>query len=312
MPFLLAEARKYVRIVGSSAIFPFLISVAENMQLKTGLKSPVIEATGTGGGIKIFCSGTGKRTPDLVAASRPMTDNERAYCASKGVHKILEIVVGYDGIVLGSAVPARLDGLSRSQLHLILADQLKIGTELYKNSLTLWSDLSPEYPRQKIKILGPGAASGTKGAFLHHIFRKWDREVSLTPSLRLRRDGVYVDASDQETVIIQKLQLEPHAFGIFSFNFLALNRDKVHPVPIDGVFPGVRTIADGSYPLSRPLYLYAKGGHFGKVPGLEHFLFEFLSEDASGPQGYLSTYGFIPLSEKRRSEECLKIERALS
>jgi len=312
VPPLFAAERRYVHIIGSSSIFPFLISVAENMSLKTGLKSPVIESTGTGGGIKIFCSGIGKRTPDIVAASRPMTTAEKSYCAKNDVKDVLELIIGHDGIVLGTSRPPKVTSLSREQLHLILADHLCIGSKKHRNPLFFWSDLDPRYPSQKIKILGPSSSSGTREAFLHHIFRKWSESNRLLPSSKLRRDDVYHEASDQETVIIQKLQLEPEAFGIFSFSFLALNRDKVFPVAIDGVLPSYKTITDGTYPLSRPLYLYAKPNHFRKVKGLVEFLTELFSEDASGVHGYLKNYGFIPLNEEGRQEQQMKIERALT
>ncbi len=310
-PRLFSAERRYVHIIGSSAIFPFLISVAENMSLKTGFKSPVIESTGTGGGIKIFCSGLGKRTPDIVAASRPMTAAEKKNCAENGIGDVLELVIGYDGIVLGASRPPPVSSLSRGQLHLILADHFRIGSEKHRNPLFFWSDLDAQYPTQKIKILGPSSSSGTREAFLHHIFRAESGTTRLIPSSRLRRDGVYHEASDQETVIIQKLQLEPEAFGIFSFSFLALNRDKIFPVAIDGVLPDYKTIREGTYPLSRPLYLYAKPNHFRRVKGLVEFLKEFFGEDASGANGYLKNYGFIPLNAEERQAQLTKIKEDL-
>lgn len=286
------HARSYIQAVGSSAIYPFAIAVAETFHLKTRFPTPVIESTGTGGGIKIFCSGVGDHTPDIVLASRPISKQERQYCAQQGVSDILEIALGFDGIVVATPDFKPPFSLSREQLYLALAEKIKN----QPNGNFYWSNIAPDLPRQKIRLLGPSAASGTREAFTSLIMGHH------TP--KLRHDGVYIEASDQETVIVQKLQLEPEALGIFSFSFLMLNNDKVTPLSIDGVTPTFKTIISGEYPLSRLLYLYVKSAHIGHIKGLDHFVEEFISSDAIGHEGYLVSYGFIPqLEEKRLLEE---------
>jgi len=286
------HARPYIHAVGSSAIYPFAIAVAETFHLKTRLPTPVIESTGTGGGIKIFCTGVGDHTSDIVLASRPMSKQERQYCAQQGVSDILEIALGFDGIVVATPDFKPPFSLSREKLYLALAE--KINGQPNQNFY--WSDITPDLPHQKIRLLGPSAASGTRETFTalimgHHV-------------PKLRHDGVYVEASDQETVIVQKLQLEPEALGIFSFSFLMLNSDKVTPLPIDEITPTFKTIISGEYPFSRLFYLYVKNDHIERIKGLGRFVEEFISSDAIGPEGYLVSYGFIPQrEEKRRLEE---------
>jgi phosphate transport system substrate-binding protein len=300
--FLAAHAeqgRSYIQAVGSSAIYPFAIAVAESFHLKTAFPTPIIESTGTGGGIKIFCSGHNKNTPDLVLASRPMRAQERQYCDAQGVTSILEITLGHDGIVVASCPFKMPFSLTRKQLYLALVSSI----EGYPNRNFYWSDITPKLPRQKIRILGPSVASGTREAFSQFIMRNH--------SSRFRHDDVYVEVSDQETVIVQKLQLEPDALGVFSFSFLMLNSDKVVPFPIEGVIPTFETITSGVYPLSRLLYLYVKKDRLKTTSGLASFIKEFISADAAGQGGYLTFYGFIPQREEKRLEEEKKVLAAL-
>lgn len=281
-------ARSYIQVVGSSAIYPFAIAVAETFHQKTKFPTPIIESTGTGGGIKAFCTGIGVNTPDVVLASRAMSERERHYCLRQGVTDILEVTLGFDGIVIASPDLKAPFSLSREQLYLALAAKI----DDQPNRSFYWSDVSSEFPRRKIRLLGPSSASGTREAFTQLIMQN--------PQTKLRHDGVYIEASDQETVIVQKLQLEPEAFGVFSFSFLMLNSDKVTPLPIEGVTPTFKTIVSGEYPLSRPFYLYVKSAHLDRVKGLAAFVEEFISADAVGHEGYLASYGFIPQPEQKR------------
>ena len=195
------QARSYIHIIGSSAIYPFAVSVAETFHSKSRGPTPVIESTGTGGGIKIFCSGVGDNTPDIVLASRAMTASEQKYCKSHGVSEILEVTLGFDGIVVASPEARAPFALTRHQLYLALAENI----ENQPNASLYWSDISKQLPHQRLRLLGPSLASGTREAFVHLIMPK--------KSQKLRHDGIYIEASDQETVIVQKLQLEPEAFG---------------------------------------------------------------------------------------------------
>ena len=201
------QTRPYIHIIGSSAIYPFAVAVAETFHLKSRGPTPVIESTGTGGGIKIFCSGIGENTPDIVLASRAMTASERTYCKNHGVSEILEVTLGFDGIVVASPEARVPFSLTRHQLYLALTEKI----EDQANSNFYWSDISKQLPHQRLRLLGPSLASGTREAFVHLIMPK--------KSQKLRHDGIYIEASDQETVVVQKLQLEPEALGIFSFSF---------------------------------------------------------------------------------------------
>ncbi|MGI4851657.1 MAG: substrate-binding domain-containing protein [Janthinobacterium lividum] len=295
-----AHARPYIHIIGSSAIYPFAVAVAETFHLKSRGPTPVIESTGTGGGIKIFCSGVGENTPDIVLASRAMTTSERKYCKDHGVSEILEVILGFDGIVVASPDGHAPFALTRHQLYLALAEKI----ENQKNSNFYWSDISKKLPHQRLRLLGPSLTSGTREAFVHLIMPK--------ESQKLRHDGIYIEASDQETVIVQKLQLELEALGIFSFSFLMLNRDKVTPLDIDQVPPTLENIISGRYPLSRPLYFYVKGAHLNRIKNLQNFTKEFISQEAAGMEGYLRPYGFVPQKEVHRAEEALKVDQFIA
>lgn len=288
------QGRSYIHIAGSSAIYPFAIAVAETFHLKSRAATPVIESTGTGGGIKIFCSGVGDNTPDIVLASRAMTSAEQKYCQNHGVSKILEITLGFDGIVVATPEARVAFALTRHELYQALADQI----DNEPNRHFYWSDISKNLPHQRLKLLGPSLASGTREAFVHLIMPQ--------NLQKLRQDGVYIEASDQETVIVQKLQLEPEALGIFSFSFLMLNRDKVTPLAIDQVTPSLKNIVSGQYPLSRPLYFYVKGEHLNVIKDLGQFVQEFISAEAASMDGYLRSYGFVPQKETDRIKEAEK------
>ncbi len=289
------QARSHIQVIGSSAIYPFAIAVAEVFHLKNQKPTPVIESTGTGGGIRAFCSGVGLKTPDIVLASRPMTSIEQKYCQDQGVSDILEVTFGVDGIVVASPEANAPFSLTRAQLFQALAEKI----ENQENKYTYWSDISPSLPHQRIRLLGPSLASGTREAFVHLVMPKEFQ--------RLRRDGIYIEASDQETVVVQKLQLEPEALGIFSFSFLMLNRDKVTPLTIDKISPTLKNIVSGAYPLSRSLYFYVKGSHLNQIENLGNFIKELISKEAAGLNGYLQPYGFVPQQEEMRLKEEKKV-----
>ena len=290
--------RTHVHLVGSSTMYPCAVAVADSFHARTGLPTPVIESTGTGGGIKAFCSGLGDNTPDGVLASRPFSSEERRYCQHQGVH-VLEIVLGIDAITLATLKSPHSFHVSRTDLARALSER----QNPKEKPLMFWSDLHPRFPKRKIRFLGPSSNSGTRESFLSLIF------ASNHP--QLRQDGVYGETSNQEPVILQKLFLEPESFGIFSFGFALLNKDRLSPLPIDGVFPSLKTILEGTYPLCRLLYLYVKVDHIHHVPGLDLFLEEFISAEATGEEGYLALYGFIPQPEEKRLREEEKIHRII-
>ena len=310
-----ASARDYIEIVGSSTVYPFSTVVAETFGNKTKFKTPKIESTGTGGGMKLFCAGTGIQTPDITNASRRMKKSEFEMCQKNGVTDIIEIQVGFDGIAIANAKSAPQMELSRKDLFLALAANVpgeKEG-ELVKNTAETWKDINPALPATKIEVIGPPPTSGTRDAFVElaleggcdsfdfiKAMKKTDKSLHKATCHTIREDGRYVEAGENDNLIVQKLEKNPNALGIFGFSFLDQNSDKVRGSIIDGAEITFDNIADGLYPVSRPLYFYVKAAHVGKIPGMDKFLAEFVNEDAFGEEGYLTDKGLIPMPEETR------------
>ena len=309
-----ASARDYIEIVGSSTVYPFTTVVAETFGNKTKFKTPKIESTGTGGGMKLFCSGTGIDTPDITNASRRIKSSEFEDCQKNGVKDIVEVQVGFDGIAIANAKSADQMSLSLKDIFLALAKSVpgKDG-ELIDNPYQTWADVNPELPAVKIEVLGPPPTSGTRDAFAELAMEGGCAAVPEVKALKetdadkykevchtVREDGAYIEAGENDNLIVQKLEANPKALGVFGFSFLDQNADKVQGSTIDGVELTFESIADGSYPVSRPLYFYVKSAHVGKIPGIKEFLAEFVTEDAFGEEGYLTEKGLIPMPAEKR------------
>lgn len=300
------SASDAVRIVGSSSMYAFASKVAEVYGQNAGTRAPVIESTGTGGGIKIFCKGVGMETVDIATASRPMTAEERRLCAANGVTAIRERAIGYDGIVLAQPRRTALPGLTRRQLWLAMAERVPIAGRLQPNPYRSWSELDPTLPDLPIRIYGPPVTSGTRDVFAALVLDggcntfRGIRELSApdrrTACRRLRRDGVYIEAGENDDMIVRRVAASGGALAIVSYNALERNRHLLRPTALEGVLPSYETIAWGTYPLSRKLRLYVKEAHFGLRTGLEGYVAEFTTAAAIGPQGYLTTLGLIPLT----------------
>jgi phosphate transport system substrate-binding protein len=308
-------SRDYVYVVGSSTVYPFATVVAERFGHSTRFKTPKIESTGTGGGLKLFCDGVGVGHPDIVNASRQMRPSEQTACLENGVNGIIEIKIGYDGIVIANAVSAETLQLSSADIFFALAKFIpgRIEGELVPNPNRNWSDVRRDLPDLRIEILGPPPTSGTRDIFVEMAMEAGCNTVPWVAELQLRdeeayraichsirEDGAFIEAGENDNLIVQKLVANPRAFGIFGFNFLDQNLEKVKVVPVDGVVPTFAAIEDGIYPVSRPLYLYVKRAHVDVIPGLRGFLREFTSERAWGDDGYLSERGLIPLPKVER------------
>lgn len=300
-----AVARDQLHIVGSSTVYPFATAVAEHFS-QMGFKAPVVESTGTGGGLKLFCGGTGETFPDIANASRPIKEGEVENCQQNGVTEIVEIEIGYDGIVLASAKSGSPRGLSIRDLYLALAKDVPVNGVLLANPYRLWSEVNPALPADRIEVLGPPPTSGTRDAFVELVMEKAckgfseitaisDEKTRKAKCQTLREDGAYIDAGENDNLIVQKLSGNPAAFGILGYSFLADNRDLLQGSIMDGVEPTEDNIVNGSYEIARKLYLYVKKQHRAIVPGLAEFVAEFVSERASGPQGYLSDKGMVPM-----------------
>jgi phosphate transport system substrate-binding protein len=313
----LAQAgRDYVYIVGSSTVYPFATVVAERFGRGSDFKTPKVESTGSGGGLKLFCEGIGVNYPDIANASRAIKRSEVDSCASNGVNEIIEVKIGYDGIVIANAIQGISLRLTRKDIFLALAKMVPGGAdgELIENPYATWQDVNEQLPAQKIEVLGPPPTSGTRDAFVELAMEGGCRSIPWIGALKksdgdrykaichtIREDGVFVEAGENDNLIVQKLEANPRAYGIFGFSFLDQNADKVKGVSIDGSEPTFAAIADGSYPVSRPLYFYVKKAHVDVIPGLKGFLREFTSERAWGEEGYLSDRGLIPMPDAERS-----------
>ncbi len=309
-------ARDYIEIVGSSTVYPFSTVVAERFGRSTNFKTPKIEATGSGGGIKLFCQGVGVGFPDITNASRRMKESEFKQCMGNGVTDIVEVLIGYDGIVLGNSVKGSALNVSRKHLFLALAKQIPVeGSpgELKDNPYQKWSDIDASLPNTKIEVLGPPPTSGTRDAFVELVMESGCKSFDWLATLKkenknqfkalchtIREDGVFIEAGENDNLIVQKLDANPNAYGIFGFSFLDQNADKIQGSLVDGSEPTFDAIADGDYPVSRPLYFYVKKEHIKFIPGIKEYLAEFTSNKAWGEEGYLAEKGMIPLPDDQR------------
>ncbi len=297
-------ARDQIRVVGSSTVYPFTTTVAEQFGKKTGAPTPIVEATGTGGGIKMFCEGVGETFPDAVNASRPMKDSEKEMCASNGVTPI-EVKIGIDAIVLAMAKEHDDMVISTRDIYHALAKYRIVNGEFVENSAVKWSDIHPSLPDHKIEVLGPPPTSGTRDSFVELVMEKECKaeikEAGLTVSeddektycKSMREDGAFIEAGENDNLIVQKLQANPTAMGIFGFSFLEENANVVKGAIINDVTPEYESIQAGEYPISRPLFVYFKREHLDVIPNLQQFIDEYQSADAIGEEGYLTDKGLI-------------------
>ena len=311
-----AQARDQIRIVGSSTVYPFATIVAEELGRSGKVKTPIIESTGSGGGIKLFCAGSGDANPDIVNASRRIKPSEVEQCAAAGVKEIAEVQIGYDGIVIANKKGAPHYELTLRQIFLALAREVPTpGGQRVPNPYKTWKDVDPSLPPIAIEVLGPPPTSGTRDAFAELVM---EGGCSTFPDLKalkssneeqfkqtchaLREDGAYVEAGENDNLIVQKLVANPKAFGVFGYSFLEENQDKIQGSTVDGVAPEFESIAKARYPISRALYFYVKNAHVQSIPGIREYIAEFTSEKAIGDEGYLSERGLIPEATAERAK----------
>ena len=318
-----AQARDQIRIVGSSTIFPFTTAVAEEFGITTPFRTPVVESTGTGGGMKLFCAGVGTRHPDVTNASRRIKKSEVEKCVRNGVTDITEVKIGFDGIVLANSLKVPRTSFSLRHIFLGLAKQVpanETGATLQPNPYEKWSDIDSTLPKIKIKVLGPPPTSGSRDAFAElaleggcktfsdlKAMKNSDKNTYKVVCHSIREDGAYVEAGENDNLIIRKLEADTSAFGVFGFSFLDQNQDKVQGSLVNDVSPEFENIADGKYPVARSLYFYVKNAHMDIIPGIEAFVSEFTSDNAMGKDGYLIDKGLIPLDEDERKQQIEKL-----
>lgn len=304
-----ANAREQLRIVGSSTVFPFVAAAAEQFAHAGKFRTPIVEATGTGGGLKMFCEGVGEAYADMANASRAIKPSEVALCATHGIHDITELKIGYDGIVMANARHSPGFALTRRVLFLALAREVPVAGALVKNPYRRWREIDPGLPDLAIEVYGPPPSSGTRDAFTELVMLEGCEQVAsmktLLPDEKLRaqqcgairEDGAFKEAGEDDNLIVQKLINNSGALGVFGYSFLESNAAKVKANAVDGVFPDYDAIEAGRYHVARSLYVYVKNAHADTVPGLREFARELASDAASGEDGYLVLKGLLPLSD---------------
>jgi phosphate transport system substrate-binding protein len=308
-----AQGRDQIRIVGSSTVYPFATTVAERFGQNTQHPAPIIESTGSGGGFQLFCEGVGLDHPDISNASRAITESEVELCRRNGVEEITEVNFGKDGIVLATSLDSEAFNITRARLWQALA-ATTVGPDgaIVENPYETWAQIDPSLPDTEITVFGPPPTSGTRDAFVElameegcmtfEAVQQLDDERQEQVCARMREDGGYVNAGENDNLIVQRLNEQPGTYGLFGFSFLDQNRDVIQGVSINDFEPTFENIASGDYPLSRPLFFYVKNAHIGVVPGLMEYVQTFLSPEAIGPDGYLIEQGLIPLTEEQREQ----------
>ncbi|MFZ9632281.1 MAG: substrate-binding domain-containing protein [Alphaproteobacteria bacterium] len=313
-PALAQQARDQIRAVGSSTVFPFTTTVAENYARTSGRKAPIVESTGTGGGFRLFCAGVGTQHPDISNASRAITKSEIEACAKNGVTSITEVKIGFDGIVLAVKKGSTRFDLTRQQVWLALARQVPRNGQLVANPHQRWSDIDPSLPNIAIEVMGPPPTSGTRDAFVEMVMDfgcKDFAEIKAIADARaraqacaaIREDGKFIEAGENDNLIVQRLVAgQGVAIGIFGFSFLEENLDKLQAKHVDAVEPTFENISSGKYPVSRSMFVYVKNAHAGVIPGLREFVSEYVSDRSMGENGYLEKKGLIPLPKAEREK----------
>lgn len=313
-----AMARDHIKIVGSSTVYPYAQAVSEEFAKSTGNKAPVLESTGTGGGMKIFCKGIGEGHPDITNASRAMKKSEWDDCQKNGVKDVTEVLIGFDGLSIAVSRKGSDFDLTKEQIFKALSAKVPQGGKLVPNPYKKWSEIDKNLPETEILVYGPPPTSGTRDAFVElamhkgckglDYFKTKKKELDKKAFKKLvkaecspmRQDGPFVEAGENDNLIVQRLEADPKSLGIFGYSFLFENQDKLKATKVKGVLPSADTIADGSYGISRPLFFYIKNAHRKVIKGMNEYISEFVAEDSFGPDGYLKERGLVSLSDERR------------
>ena len=306
---LSVQAEEPIRIVGSSTVYPFSSSVAEQFGATTKAATPIVESTGTGGGMKIFCGGNDMKTPDITNASRRMKASEFELCQKNGVTSITEALIGFDGIAIAQGKKNKALALTREQIFLAVAEEVpsKDGKTLVKNPYKKWSEIDATLPNREIRVYGPPKSSGTRYSFeemvLLHTTEKSDLYLNAGFKKgynKIRQDGAYIDSGENDNLIVQKLTKDTNAIGVFGYSFLEENGDKVSGAKVDGFDPIPANISSGKYPISRTMFFYVKNDHKKEKPSLSKFVETFMNEKQIGDRGALKRIGLIPAPKSVR------------
>ncbi len=306
------EARTQIRIVGSSTVYPFTTAVAEQFKrANPQFAAPVVESTGTGGGMKLFCAGVGQQYPDIEDASRRIKASEVKDCAAHGVTAITEIQVGLDGLTLARSAKGPTIVLTTRDIYMALAANPFGGAA---NKAKTWKDINPKLPPEKIEVIGPPPTSGTRDSFNELLLtagcktnagtaalEKSDPDKFKTVCTKIREDGAFIEGGENDNLIVQKIEANPTMIGAFGYSYLEENGDKLKGIPINGVVPTYDAIASFKYPVSRPLYLYVKNQHVRAIRGIKEFLAEYTKESTLGKGGYLAKKGLVAAPDAVRA-----------
>lgn len=302
-------ANDQIRIVGSSTVYPFTSYVAEEFGAITNFKTPVVESTGSGGGMKIFCAGAGLDTPSFTNASRAMKAKEFETCKQNGVTEITGLMVGFDGISIAQSKENPSFNLTREQIFLALAQEVpsKDGKSLIANPYKKWSDIDPTLPNREIRMIGAPTTSGTRDSFDEMVMEKASKSFDVYGKAKgkykkIRTDGAYIPGGENDNLIVQQLTQDKAALGYFGYSFLEENHDKISGVTLNGVAPTATTIADGSYPVSRSMFMYMKNAHIGKIKGVAEFMDLYVQDAMIGQKGVLKNIGLIPMPTEQLKE----------
>jgi phosphate transport system substrate-binding protein len=315
-----AQARDQIRIVGSSTVFPFTTAVAENFGRSTSFRPPIVESTGTGGGMRLFCGGVGPSHPDVSNASRRITKSEFDTCRNTGVTEIVELKIGFDGIVVTTKRGAPKFNLTREQVWRALARQVPVNGQWVNNPFTTWQQVDASLPNARIEVIGPPPTSGTRDSFnelmlqggcanVAEVRAVQDAAQRLRYCTQIREDGRFIEGGENDNLIVQRVAAgDGTVLGVFGFSFLEENLDKIEAKLIDGVEPKFETISEGKYPVARDMFIYAKKAHVGVIPGIREFLAEYVSDRAMGDNGYLEQKGLVilPQAALRQQQEVIR------
>jgi len=318
-----SASRNHISVVGSSTVYPFAATIAEKFGRQKKFRTPTIEATGTGGGFKLFCSGIGFDFPDFSNASRKIEESELVRCAENNIKNIGEIKIGYDGIVLANSILGKKFSLSKEQIFFALADKIPYRGKLVNNHFRKWNEIDKNLPDIEIRVYGPPSTSGTRDAFVELVLEKAcidltdfiiaypNKKIRQKKCHTIRSDGTFIEAGENDNLILQKLRNDKNAFGIFGFSFLEENKNSIQATAIENIEPTFKTIVNNQYSVSRPLFIYFKREHFELVRGMKEFIYEIVSKDTLGANGYLVQKGLISLSDSELNQLRNKILKGL-
>lgn len=300
-------ARTNMMIVGSSTVYPYSTVVAERLS-EQGFPAPTVQSTGTGGGMKLFCSGVGAEHPDITNASRAMKPKEAKLCLDNGVTNVVEVIAGNDGIVFANALTGPQVELTVAQLYQAMALKVVVDGALVTNPYTKWSEIDASLPDIKIDVMVAPPSSGTRDAWESLVMSKGCEQTGADQfdegkhCTEFRDDGAVIEMGENDTLIVSKLDADHNKFGFFGYSYLLNNQDKIKATPINGVTPSLETIQSYEYAVSRPLFYYIKADHVGMVPGIQEYAELFISEDAVALDGFLGEIGLVPLKDETMAE----------